>query len=155
MEYIFQYPSDRLMCSKASESRKCAVELTGRNSVRPSTMPRITDSKYGFNRPPRKIGKLVSQKYWMEGLRALIGALWSLADKGSDTRVQQGVEHADHGPQSIEILSADFDLPEDRQDGRGTKNQKHQHDRGAAGERRLRIGEQLVRHKGGGDRKAQ
>ena len=36
---------DRLMCSSASESRRCAVELTGRNSVRPSTIPKISDSK--------------------------------------------------------------------------------------------------------------
>ena len=45
MEYIFQYPSERLMCSNASERRRCAVELTGRNSVRPSTIPRISESK--------------------------------------------------------------------------------------------------------------
>jgi hypothetical protein len=52
MEYIFQYPLDRLKprlgkrCPRmASEIRRWAVELTGRNSVRPSTMPKTTDNK--------------------------------------------------------------------------------------------------------------
>jgi hypothetical protein len=33
------------MCISASAMRRCAVELTGRNSVRPSTIPNRTDSR--------------------------------------------------------------------------------------------------------------
>jgi hypothetical protein len=52
MVYIFQYPLSSVrfgakpdVCSRASEMRKCAVELTGKNSVKPSTMPKIKDSR--------------------------------------------------------------------------------------------------------------
>src|SRR6266446_9867400 len=43
--YIFQKPSCRSIFSSASAIRRCAVELTGRNSVSPSTIPRKTDNK--------------------------------------------------------------------------------------------------------------
>ncbi len=39
MVYIFQYASSSGMCISASVMRRCAVELTGKNSVKPSTMP--------------------------------------------------------------------------------------------------------------------
>jgi hypothetical protein len=52
MVYIFQYPLSSVrfgakpdVCSRASEIRRCAVELTGRNSVRPSTIPKINESR--------------------------------------------------------------------------------------------------------------
>ena len=43
MVYIFQYASSRLIFISASAMRRCAVELTGRNSVSPSTMPKMTE----------------------------------------------------------------------------------------------------------------
>ncbi len=43
MVYIFQYASSSGIFINASVIRKCAVELTGRNSVSPSTIPRMTD----------------------------------------------------------------------------------------------------------------
>src|SRR6185503_1896580 len=46
--YIFQYPLWRSTPSNFSAMRKCAVELTGRNSVSPSMMPRMTERRYGF-----------------------------------------------------------------------------------------------------------
>src|ERR1017187_6743742 len=54
IENIFQYPSPRSMCSNASQMRRCAVELTGKNSVRPSTTPSRAASRYVFNHPPGK-----------------------------------------------------------------------------------------------------
>ena len=45
MVYIFQKPLSRSMPSSDSAMRRCAVEETGRNSVSPSTMPRITESR--------------------------------------------------------------------------------------------------------------
>ena len=41
--YIFQYGLARSTWSNASTSLRCAVELTGRNSVSPSTIPSKTD----------------------------------------------------------------------------------------------------------------
>src|SRR6476646_344446 len=54
--YIFQNPSSRICgCPvmfprMASVMRRWAVELTGKNSVNPSTTPRITDKRYGFTK---------------------------------------------------------------------------------------------------------
>jgi hypothetical protein len=36
----------------ASAMRKCAVELTGKNSVKPSTIPKRMDRIYGLKKPP-------------------------------------------------------------------------------------------------------
>src|SRR5260370_17200155 len=55
MENIFQYPFDKSSPINASAMGKCAVELTGRNSVSPSTIPSTTASKYSFNIPPQPI----------------------------------------------------------------------------------------------------
>ena len=52
MENIFQKPSPREMPIKYSQIRKCAVELTGRNSVTPSTIPSSKASRYEFKKPP-------------------------------------------------------------------------------------------------------
>src|SRR5689334_16365742 len=52
MEYIFQNGSSRWICSSASVMRRCAVELTGRNSVRPSTTPNNNESRYSCKTPP-------------------------------------------------------------------------------------------------------
>jgi hypothetical protein len=43
MVYIFQYASSSGIFISASVMRRCAVELTGKNSVKPSTMPSRTD----------------------------------------------------------------------------------------------------------------
>ena len=45
MVYIFQYASSSGILISASAMRRCAVELTGKNSVKPSTMP----NKNGLN----------------------------------------------------------------------------------------------------------
>jgi hypothetical protein len=45
MVYIFQYGSSSGSFISASVMRRCAVELTGRNSVKPSTIPKRTDKK--------------------------------------------------------------------------------------------------------------
>src|SRR6185312_8375383 len=57
MEYIFQKPFCRSMPSRASEMRRCAVELTGRNSVRPSMMPSRTERKLSCKTPPKTGGR--------------------------------------------------------------------------------------------------
>ena len=41
----FPVAAVRLTCSSASEIRRCAVELTGKNSVSPSTIPSTTESR--------------------------------------------------------------------------------------------------------------
>ena len=49
--YIFQYEIVQSgIFIRASAMRRCAVELTGKNSVKPSTIPNRTDKKYGFKR---------------------------------------------------------------------------------------------------------
>jgi hypothetical protein len=45
MEKVFQYGLARSIPSPACTIRRCAVELTGRNSVKPSTTPSRTASR--------------------------------------------------------------------------------------------------------------
>src|SRR6516164_3859724 len=52
------------MCSSASQMRKCAVELTGRNSVSPSTTPRKIDSKYSYIAVELLKGYIVTWLQW-------------------------------------------------------------------------------------------
>src|SRR5262244_1483254 len=53
MVYIFQYPLPRSICINASVILRCAVELTGKNSVSPSTIPKTTLNRYSLTRFPR------------------------------------------------------------------------------------------------------
>jgi len=52
MVYIFQYASSSGIFMRASVIRKCAVELTGRNSVKPSTMPVGQTANKDSKKPP-------------------------------------------------------------------------------------------------------
>src|SRR6266446_2840129 len=49
--YIFQKLSPRLRWNNASTMRRCPVELTGKNSVRPSTIPSKIDNRKSFMKP--------------------------------------------------------------------------------------------------------
>src|ERR1051326_8943141 len=73
MEYIFQNGSSRWMCRSASVMRRCAVELTGRNSVRPSTTPNNKESRYSCkNRPWVTCKKLFAIRFRGVGGNALL-----------------------------------------------------------------------------------
>src|SRR5206468_11737388 len=52
------------MCNSASQMRKCAVELPGRNSVSPSTTPRKIDSKYSYIAVELLKGYIVTWLQW-------------------------------------------------------------------------------------------
>src|ERR1700730_1533870 len=46
--YVFQNGSLKERWKRASQIRRCAVELIGKNSVTPSTIPRMTDRRKSF-----------------------------------------------------------------------------------------------------------
>src|ERR1700736_1578530 len=58
--YIFQNGSLSERWKRASQIRRCAVELIGKNSVTPSTIPRMTDRRKSFTILVLVIGYLLS-----------------------------------------------------------------------------------------------
>src|SRR5688572_17599992 len=54
MANIFQNSSSSRTPSSPCVSRRCAVELTGRNSVSPSTIPRMIANRYSFTLSPSR-----------------------------------------------------------------------------------------------------
>src|SRR5881396_3057372 len=64
------------MWNSASEILRCAVELTGRNSVSPSMIPNTTESKKSFKRSSLKFGSWhLALSIWSSGFRDNRGRL--------------------------------------------------------------------------------